>query len=46
MRFTRLDLAFTRFRYLTDFQENGKCYSCFVAISNNIHVKYCRLDHR
>jgi len=36
----------TRFRYLTDFQENNKCDSCFVTISNNIQVKYCRLDER
>jgi len=46
MRSTWLDLAFTRFRYLTDFQENNKCYSCFITISNNNQVKYCRLDDR
>jgi len=31
---------------MTDFQKNNKCNSCFVTISNNIHVKYCRLDDR
>ena len=36
---TWLDLAFTRFKYLTDFQENNMCNSCFVIISNNIQVK-------
>jgi len=44
MRSTWLGLAFTRFRYLTDLQENNKCNSCFVTISNNIQVKYCPLD--
>jgi len=43
---TWLGLAFTKFRYLTDFQENNKCNSCFVTISNDIQVKYCRLDDR
>jgi len=33
MRSTWLGLAFTRFRYLTDFQENNECNSCFVTIS-------------
>jgi len=46
MRSTWLDLACTRFRYITDFQKNNKCNSCFVTISNNIQVKYCRLDDR
>jgi len=46
MRSTWLVLAFTRFRYLTDFQETNKCNSCFVTISNNMQVKYCRLDDR
>jgi len=27
-----LGLAFTRFRYLTDFQETCNCNSCFVTI--------------
>jgi len=46
MRSTWLGLAFTRFRYLTDFQENDKCNSCFVTISIDIQVKYCLLDDR
>jgi len=46
MRSTWLGLAFTRFRYLTDFQENYKCNSCFVTISNDTQVKYYRLDDR
>jgi len=46
MRSTWLGLAFTRLRYLTDFQENYKCNSCFVTILNDIQVKYCRLDER
>jgi len=46
MRSTWLGLSFTRFRYLTDFQENNKCNSCFVTISNDIQAKYCRLDDR
>jgi len=33
---TSLGLAFTRFRYLTDFQEINKCNNCFVTILNNI----------
>jgi len=40
MRSMWLGLAFTRFRYLTDFQESDKCNSCFVTLSNNILVKY------
>jgi len=44
MRSMWLGLAFTRFRYLTDFQENNKCNSCFVTLSSNMHMKYCRLD--
>jgi len=36
MRSTWLGLAFTRSRYLTDFQKNSKCNSSFVTISNNI----------
>jgi len=39
---TWLGLSFTRFRYLTDFQETNKCNSGFVTISNNIQVKYYR----
>jgi len=39
-----LGLAFTRFRYLTDLQENNKRNSCFVTISNNIQVNSCPLD--
>jgi len=35
-----------KFRYLTDFQENNKYNTCFVTISSNIQVKYCRLDDR
>jgi len=46
MRSTWLGLAFTRFRYLTNFQENNKCNSCFVSTSNNIEVKYCRLAYQ
>jgi len=38
MRSMWLGLAFTRFRYLTDFQEINKCNSCFDAISNNVQV--------
>jgi len=43
MRSTWLGLAFTRFTYLTDFAETIKCNCCFVTISSNIHVNYCRL---
>jgi len=46
MRSTWLGLAFTRFKYLADFQESSKCNSCFVTISNDVQVKYCRLDDR
>jgi len=46
MRSTWLGLAFTRFRYLTDFQENDKCNSSFVTILHDTQVKYCRLDDR
>jgi len=46
MRSTWLSLTFTRFRYLTDFQETNKCDSHFVTASNNIQVKYCRLADR
>jgi len=38
MRSRWLSLAFTRFRYLINFQETDKCNSCFVIISNNIQV--------
>jgi len=31
--------AFTRSRYLTDFQENNKSNSCLVAISNTAIYK-------
>jgi len=43
MRSTWLGLARTRFTYLTDFHETIKCNGCFVTISNNIQVNYCRL---
>jgi len=46
MRSTRLGLAFTRFRYLTDFQENYKCNCYFVTILHDTQVKYCHLDDR
>jgi len=46
MRSSWLGLAFTGIRYLTDFEENNKCNSCFVTISNNIQVKYYHLDDR
>jgi len=42
MRSTWFGLVFTRFRYLTDFQENNKSSNCFVTISKNIQVNYCR----
>jgi len=43
---TWLGLALTKFRYLTDFQESNKCNRDFFTISNNIQVKYCRLNDR
>jgi len=46
MRSTWLGIAFNRFRYLTDFQENYKCNSYFVAILNDTQVKYRHLDDR
>jgi len=43
MRSMWLGLAFTKFRYLTDFQETNKCNSFFVTILNNIQGIYCLL---
>jgi len=44
MHSTWIGLAFTRFKYLADFQEINKCDSCFVTISNNIQVKQTAIN--